>query len=46
MARLADHPVTTDVREPWSDQPIVVDREKLASEIHRLLVAMVPTCRR
>jgi pimeloyl-ACP methyl ester carboxylesterase len=30
--------VTTDVRDAWSDRPIVIDAETLASEIHRLLV--------
>ena len=39
MARLARHPVRTDVRDPWTDEPIVVDAAALAGEIHSLLVA-------
>jgi pimeloyl-ACP methyl ester carboxylesterase len=38
MARLARHPVRTDVRDPWTDEPIVVDAGALARQIHYLLV--------
>ena len=37
-ARLARHPVRTAVRDPWTDEPIVVDAGALAGEIHSLLV--------
>ena len=38
MARLAKHPVRTAVRDPWTDEPIVVNAAALAGEIHDLLV--------
>ena len=38
MARLARHPVRTAVRDPWTDEPIVVDAAALAGTIHDLLV--------
>jgi len=37
MARLATHPVRTDVRDLWTDEPIVVDAVTLAAQIHYLL---------
>ncbi len=38
MDRLSDHPVETDIEDPWTDEPIVVDDAALAGEIHLLLV--------
>jgi pimeloyl-ACP methyl ester carboxylesterase len=38
MARLAGHPVRTEIRDPWTDEPIVVDAATLAGQIHYLLV--------
>ena len=39
IARLAKHPVRTALRDPWTDDPIVVNAAALAGEIHSLLVA-------
>ena len=39
MARLADHPVETEVLDPWAGAPIWVDDDALASQIHTLLVS-------
>ncbi|MGZ8572273.1 MAG: alpha/beta hydrolase [Actinomycetota bacterium] len=38
MARLAKDPVRTDIRDPWTDEPIVVNAGALAAQIHYLLV--------
>ncbi len=38
MARLATHPVRTDLFDQWTEEPIVVDAAALAAQIHYLLV--------
>ena len=38
MARLARHPVETQVWDPWTHDRIVLDARTLANEIHQLLV--------
>ncbi len=38
MARLAKDPVRTDIRDPWTNEPIVVNAGALAAQIHYLLV--------
>lgn len=38
MSRLAEHPVTTDIWDPWAQESIVVDANALANLIHSLLV--------
>ena len=37
MARLTRHPVRTEIRDRWTDEPIVVSADALAGEIHHLL---------
>ena len=38
MSRLSSRPERTDVMDPWTHRPIVVDANALATEIHHLLV--------
>ncbi len=38
LVRLARHPAETDLYDPWTEEPIVVDADALAGTIHQLLV--------
>ncbi len=38
MTRVAKHPVTTSVRHPWTDEPIVIDPMAFAGAVHGALL--------